>query len=86
MPLQNYYKKELSLVYRSAWWWTWKCKWEIRLTKVSYKRQLCSEHQTVYTLRVKRSCMSKVNNHNKEHRLHMAGKPHRAETCFSTET
>ena len=51
--------------------------------KVSRSSQLYSEHQTIYTLRVKRSHMSKVYNH--EGKMHMAGKRHVAKTCFSIE-
>ena len=49
----------------------------MRQTKVSCNSQLYSEHQTVYTLRVKKSHPSKVCNHK--------DKTHVGETCFSTE-
>ena len=49
----------------------------MRWNKVPCNSQLYSEHQTIYSLRVKRSHMSKVSIHK--------GKPHGEKTCFSIE-
>ena len=49
--------------------------------KVSRSSQLYSEHQTIYTLRVKRSHMSKLYNH--KGKSHVVDKLHLAETYFS---
>lgn len=54
----------------------------MRQTEVSGSSQLYSEHQTVYTLRIK-SHMSKVSSH-KDKPL-MVDKPHMAKACFSIE-
>lgn len=55
---------------------------KMRQTKVSPNTQLYSEHQTVYTLRVK-SHRSKVSRHKDEPRV--AGKLHVARTWLSIE-
>lgn len=49
----------------------------MRQTNVSNSSLFYSEHQIVYSLRVKRSHMSKVYNHK--------GKPHRADELYITK-
>lgn len=51
---------------------------KIRHTKISCHGQLYSEHQAVYTLRVKRKYTSKVY----KGQATCVDKPHRAKTCF----
>ena len=53
----------------------------MRWTKVSYNSQLYTKHQTIYTLCIKRSHMSKVYNH--KDKQHVVDKLHAAKTCFS---
>ena len=53
----------------------------MRWTKVSGKSQLYSEHQTIYTLKVKKNLESKVYNH--KDKLHVTDKPHFAERGFN---
>ena len=55
----------------------------MRDNKVSCNHQFYSEHQTIYTIRVRKSHMSKVYNH--KDKLRVADKPHSEETCFSIE-
>lgn len=55
----------------------------MRLAKISRDRLYYSEHQTISTLRVRRSHLSKGCIH--EDKLPALGRPHAAKTCFSTE-
>ena len=52
-------------------------------SKFSRNSQLYSEHQTIYTLSVKRNDMREVYNH--KGKLHVVGKRHAAQACFSLE-
>jgi hypothetical protein len=55
-------------------------------TKVSCNIQFYSEHQTIYTLRIKKSHMSKLYNHKVRSHIvgksHDMGKPHGTKLCF----
>ena len=62
-------------------------KWSSFFFFLLCKSQLYSEHQTIYTLRVKRSHMIKVTwLHNHEAKPHVAGKPNSTKPCFPTDT
>lgn len=55
----------------------WEWGWKLRQIKVSCNSHFYSEHQTIYTLRVKRSHMRKAYRHNDE--------LHAVKTCFSRQ-
>lgn len=55
----------------------------MRQTKASHSSQLYAEHQTIYTLRLKKSHMSQAVSH--KDKLQMADKPDVAKACFSKE-
>lgn len=46
-----------------GWCEPWRVESKNEVTKVSRSSQLCSDHQAVYTLTVKKKCTTKVFNH-----------------------